>query len=216
MKLYDNPLSPFTSRCRIQIYAKGLDVERVAPPGGASSAEYRALNPLGRIPALEVNGTVIPESQTICELLEDLHPQPALLPADPIARARVRLLCRFTDLYLFPIESALSNQFDPKTRDAAVVTQKLTELQANLELLESLLDKDDSFAVGSALTLADCALFPLFFFMTRLIPVLGGKNPLDGRPRLAAWWETVGKHPAVSRVNGEMEAALVEYLAQRR
>ena len=56
MKLYNSNLSPFASRCRIQIYAKGLDVAMADPPGGAGSAAYKAINPTGKVPALEVNG----------------------------------------------------------------------------------------------------------------------------------------------------------------
>ena len=53
---------------------------------------------------------------------------------------------------------------------------------------------------------------PMFFFATRLHPVLGDKNPLDSRPTLSAWWDAVLAHDAVARVNGELEKALSEFL----
>ena len=56
MKLYQGNLSPFASRVRMQVYAKGLDgkgIEICAAPGGSGSAEFKALNPTGKIPALE-------------------------------------------------------------------------------------------------------------------------------------------------------------------
>ena len=68
------------------------------------------------------------------------------------------------------------------------------------------------YAAGAELSLADCTLAPLFFFLTRLVPAVGGKNPLDGRPKLARVNETESKHPAVAKVLGEMGAAMAEMM----
>ncbi len=68
--------------------------------------------------------------------------------------------------------------------------------------------------LGRLLSLADCTLFPISFFATRLLPLLGDKDPLADRPKLSAWWGAVLEHEAVARVNGEMEKALQEFLAQ--
>ena len=209
MKLFNANLSPYASRVRIAIYAKNLPVEIVTPPGGTGSAEYKKLNPTGKVPALEVDGAVIPESEVINEYLEDRFPTPALRPADPAARARVRLLGRFADLYLAPSLGALFGQMNPKTRDAKLVAEKLAELGQRLDQLEQLVVAGP-YAAGADLTLADCALAPVFFFLTRLLPVLGAPSPLEGRPKLAKVGEAVGKHPAVSKVLGEMGTAMAE------
>lgn len=211
MKLYDLALSPFSARARIAIYAKRLDVALEPPPGGLSSSAYRALNPTGRVPALDVDGTVIPESTVICEFLEDRYPYPALRPAEPIARARDRALGRVADLDLVPPMQTLFGQVDPKTRDPDVVEAALAELRPKLDLLEHMLGRGP-FAAGEHLGLADCALFPLFFFATRMLPMLGDKDPLASRPRLARWWEAVQKHDAVAKVDAELQKALAEYM----
>ena len=89
MKLYDVTLSPFAARCRVQIYAKGLDIARVDPPGGLGSDAYKRINPTGKVPALELeDGSVLPESSVIAEYLEDRVPEPSLRPADPAARGK--------------------------------------------------------------------------------------------------------------------------------
>jgi glutathione S-transferase len=209
LKLFNANLSPYASRVRIAIYAKNLPVEIVTPPGGTASAEYKKLNPTGKVPALEVDGLVIPESEVINEYLEDRFPSPALRPVDPAARARMRLLSRFEDLYLAPIRSALFGQMNPKTRDAGVVTVKLTELAQRLDQLETLVVAEP-YAAGADLSLADCALAPAFFFLTRFVPALGGPSPLDGRPKLARVAEALAKHPATAKVLAEMGAALAE------
>ncbi|HXZ84119.1 MAG TPA: glutathione S-transferase family protein [Myxococcota bacterium] len=209
MKLFNSNLSPYASRVRIAVYAKNLPVEIVSPPGGTGSAEYKKLNPTGKVPALEIDGAVLPESEVINEFLEDRFPTPSLRPADPLARARMRVLSRFPDLYLAPALSGLFGQMNPKTRDAKLVAEKLAELGQRLDQLEQLVVAAP-YAAGPELSLADCALAPVFFFLTRLLPALGAPSPLDGRPKLAKVGEAVGKHPAVSKVLAEMGAAMAE------
>ena len=60
--------------------------------GESHQPSYEALNPQGRVPALEDNGRLIPQSMAICEYLEETHPHPSILPTDPFGRARVRAL----------------------------------------------------------------------------------------------------------------------------
>ena len=190
MRLHDRPLSPFGSRCRIQIYAKGLDVERVPVPF-PNPESFLLLNPIGRVPALEVEGAVLPESQVICEYLEARFPEPPLLPRAPLDRARATLLARFADLYLLPLVASLA-----ETRPSGP-----SELAARIEQLDALLAAGP-YAAGDALSLADCALAPCFFFVARLAPAA-----LRPGTRVACWWETVQQHPAVARVLGEMAHA---------
>ena len=211
MKLYDIPLSPFAARCRAQIYTKGLEVELVPPPGGTSSGAYRAINPIGKVPALEVDGEVIPESAVICEYLEDRFPEPPLLPADPLERARVRGIVHFTDLYVVPGFQVLFNQVDPRTRDPELVERHLSELEPRHDQLDGFL-RPGPFAVGASPTLADCALMPLYFFATQLYPFLGRPDPTEGRARLGAWWGAVGQDRVMGRVGAELSEALAQQM----
>jgi glutathione S-transferase len=157
MKLYSVDLSPYASRVRIAIYAKNLPIEIVAPPGGLGSAEFNELSPLGKVPALEVDGRWVVESEVINEFLEDRFPTPPLRPADPLARARMRELSRFADLYLSPPLTVLFAQMNPATRDAKLVAEKLAELDLRLDQLESLVVAGPHGA-GASLSLADCTL----------------------------------------------------------
>jgi len=82
---------------RLLLYAKGIDVEIVEPPGfhasTQSKGDYLRINPIGRVPTLVLDdGRALPESEVICEYLEDAYPEPSLRPADPWDRARMRLL----------------------------------------------------------------------------------------------------------------------------
>lgn len=212
MKLYSADLSPFAARVRVQLYAKGLDVPLAEAPDGLGSVAYRRINPTGKVPALLVDGVAIPESDAIGEFLEDRFPEPPLRPTHDLARARMRAIQRWNDNEIVPRLSALFPHFDPRVRDAAVVRENLEALAPALDKLEALLAAGP-FAAGPHLTLADCSLFPTFFFATRLFPILGAASPVTGRFRLASWWERVQDHPAVRRVNGELEKALAEFMA---
>jgi glutathione S-transferase len=150
---------------------------------------------------------VIGESETINEYLEDKFPTPALLPKSPEGRARVRSFTRFHDLYLEPPLRALFPQMNPKTRDEKVVNDKLTELNTRLDQLEKVL-ADSGFATGGDFTLADCSLAPTMFFAVNMLGMFGAKPPLEGRPKLAAWWAHVQTRPSVKKALGEMAEAL--------
>ena len=89
MKLYNMNLSNFASKCRLAIYEKGAPVDIVPIPGGdMKSPEYLKIYPLGKTPALEINGQIIGESEVINEYLEDKFPDKPLLPKDPEGRSR--------------------------------------------------------------------------------------------------------------------------------
>ncbi|MEM6640048.1 MAG: maleylacetoacetate isomerase [Pseudomonadota bacterium] len=84
-------------RVRIALNLKGIDYESVpvdlVRDGGQQRApDYLAVNPQGLIPALAIDGQVLTQSTAIIEYLEDAHPWPALLPARPLEKARVRAI----------------------------------------------------------------------------------------------------------------------------
>jgi glutathione S-transferase len=208
MKLYNMNLSNFASKCRIAIYEKGAKVDIVPIPGNNSkSEEYLKINPLGKVPAFDADGLTIAESETINEYLEDKFPTPPLMPKSPEGRAKVRSFTRFHDLYLEPPLRALFAHMNPKTRDEKVVNEKLTELNGRLDQLEKML-ADGGFATGPEFTLADCAIAPTMFFAVNMLGMFSAKPPLEGRPKVAAWWAHVQTRPSVKKVLGEMGEAL--------
>jgi len=210
MKLYNMYLSNFASKCRIAIYEKGAKIEMATIPGGdLKSAEYVKIYPLGKTPSLDADGTIIGESEVINEFLEDRFPAPALLPKDPIGRAKSRSISRFHDLYLEPPLRALFPQVSAAEKDTQLIGEKLAEVGTRLDQLEAVIGAP--YAIGSAFTLADCALVPTFFFMNVVPTLLGGKAPFDGHPKLAAWWEKVAERDSVKKVLGEQQEALVAF-----
>jgi len=207
MKMYNLMLSNFASKSRIAIYEKGLNVEFVDPPGGLGSAEYKKVNPLGKVPALDIGGQLIAESEIINEYLEDKFPEKPLLPKDAEGRARVRAFTRHHDLYLEPPMRALFPKLFGQQLDAKVIEEKLADISTRLDQLEAMLSSGP-WATGAMFTLADAALTPTIFFMVNFLSQFGAKGPLEGRPKLAAWWGRIQERPSTKKVTGEQQAAL--------
>src|SRR5438067_5873497 len=97
--LYDAPRCPYCARVRIVLAEKGVEYESVEIDLADRPAWLYEKNPSGKVPVLEEDGFVLPESVVIMEYLEERYPDPPLLPADPGDRALVRLwIERFDDL----------------------------------------------------------------------------------------------------------------------
>lgn len=214
MKLYSSDLSPFASRPRVAIYAKNLPVEILPPAGGdTKSADYLAINPMGRLPALVLDdGTVIPESDTIVEYLADAFPQSGLRPKTPKDIARGRLIARVTELYVMTPGAGLFGQMNPATRDAAAVDAAFVQLDKGLTDL-NLIMTEDAFAVGDTVTTADCALVPILFFVGVFGMVFQRGDLLASHGKIAAYWARAQQEPGIAKVLGEMQAALQARMA---
>lgn len=214
MKLYNTDLSNFATKCRIVIYEKNAPVEIAPLPGsGIKSPEYLALYPVGMIPALEVDGRILGESQVINEYLEETFPEPALLPGDAVERARVRWFCAMHDTHLEGPFRATYSHLAPDSRDAALVEEKLGVVGRKLDAIEGAIE-GRPYLAGEAFTLADCALAPTALFLDTFLPILGAKPWTDTRPKLSAWWEAVQQQPSVERALGEQRAAIKERFGQ--
>jgi glutathione S-transferase len=222
MKLYQFFASPFPTRVRLMLYAKGIPFEIVEPPGFGNSTlpkgDYLKINPLGRVPTLVLDdGRALPESEVICEYLEEIFPAPALMPADPWERAQVRLITRISDIYLvmamvplFDLLAMKRSEWSRAVIDAAF--DKVAEALAALEVYIGV----GGYAVGSSLTVADGALAPMLVLAEEWGPaVFGTAAPLQRFPKLSAYWRSVQADAVVSRVVRETRDAIAQSRAQR-
>lgn len=215
MKLYGALASPYVARVVLVARAKGLSLPLEMPAGGLKSPAYLALNPFGKMPTLEVDGQGLIESQVICEYLEDLQPQPALLPTDALGRAHIRTLCRVLDLYVGPEASALFRQMNPATRDAAAVEAARTKLATALGALDTLLGQAPAPGVAG-LTLADCTLLPYLQLMQKtVVPALGVTDPRS-LGHLSAWTQRMQAHAIAGPFIAEYDAAVDAFLKSLR
>ncbi|MCZ6870872.1 MAG: glutathione S-transferase family protein [Gammaproteobacteria bacterium] len=220
MKLHQTYLSPFPTRVRLVLYAKGIEFEVVEPPGfhGDPNAkgDYLNVNPIGRVPALELDdGKVLPESEVICEYLEEAYPDVPLMPEDPWARAQVRLLSRISDIYLVMAMLPLFNMAatPPKTWDQEKIRRQLSEIGEALDFLEEYVG-DKGYAVGTSLTHADGTLVPILLLVDEWLPIFRGPELWQRRPKLERYWREIGNDPICARLIEETRTALQQSMGR--
>jgi maleylpyruvate isomerase len=104
MKLYTQSRNSAGERVRIALHLKGIAYDYVAIPS-LPRGDYRRINPQGLMPAVEIDGRVIAQSTAILEFIEETHPNPPLLPADPVGRAEVRGFAQLIASDLHPLNT---------------------------------------------------------------------------------------------------------------
>jgi len=215
MKLYGSIASPYVARVVLFADLKGIALPMEAAPGGMGSDEYRAINPTGKIPALEIDGPngkqCIAESTVICDYLEAAHPEPALIPADPLEQAQTRMIARMTDLYVAPHNTPL-NRMGPN-RDEALIDQQAVLFAKGFHYIESFMGPGP-FAVGATPTLGDCALAPFIIMLKENVfanfPEVA--DPTAGDGRLAEWWQALQAHPGCRKTLDHYAVELEKFL----
>jgi len=144
IELLEHPLSPYAQKVKIALVEKGVPFEVKTPDAigsGNTPEAFRAANPRGEVPVLFVDGQAIFDSTIILEFIEDAWPEPRLLPADPIARAKARMIEEVVDTHYEAITWGLSEiaNFKRATGDQAVAMQ--TKAGEQLARLNGWLDR---------------------------------------------------------------------------
>jgi glutathione S-transferase len=96
-RLYHQPLSPFCRKIRLVLAEKKIEVELVEEPTWERRMDFLRMNPAGKVPVLRIDDLVLADSNAIFEYLEEVYPEPALLPRDPALRAEARRLVGWFD-----------------------------------------------------------------------------------------------------------------------
>ena len=169
MNLHSFFRSGTSHRLRIALNLKGLAYNYVAVDLRREehlSEAFRAVNPQGLVPALEIDGQIKTQSPAIIEWLEERYPTPALLPQDADQRAHVRALAAVVGCDIHPLNNRrvleyLRHQF--KADETAINTWCATWISAGFDALEALLKADSQrgrFCFGESPSLADVYLVP--------------------------------------------------------
>ena len=209
MKLYSGDLSPYSARVRMQIYAKGLSHIIIERPTDFGTPKFRERLPIGRIPVLDIDGDLMPESEVISEYLEEVFPQPSLLGATPRETAHIRTLARLGDIYLMNNMFMLSPQTRVSSRNEGIVELLGGQVVRNVKALERMIGRD-GFACCGRLTLADCALAPALFLIENVLPGTGLDNPVPQNRNVASYWAAIQQQEAAARILAELHRGLEE------
>ncbi len=157
--------SPFARKVMVACEEKGLSYENKPLVPFPKTPEFLAMNPLGKIPVLELpDGTYLPDSSVICAYLERAYPEKPLLPTDPVACARALFIEEYCDTKLAETIGPIFFQrfvqrvlFQGECDEAAVATAIEEGLEPVLDQIEGLLPDEAGPLVSDDLTLADIA-----------------------------------------------------------
>jgi maleylpyruvate isomerase len=166
MKLHGYFRSSASYRVRIALNLKGLGAEHLPHhlrKGEQRDPAYLKINPQGLVPTLQDTGAVITQSLAIMEWLEETHPEPPLLPKDPLRRAHVRAFAMALACDTHPVQNL---KVLARLRQLGLPEEKVTEWAAwanreGLSACEILIANENGpFCFGTAPTMADLCLVP--------------------------------------------------------
>jgi maleylpyruvate isomerase len=210
LQLYSYWRSSAAYRVRIALHHKGLPFETVPKhllrDGGEQlKADYLAINPEGRVPALADGAHVISQSLAICEYLDETHPEPRLLPGSALDRAAIRAMAQVVACDIHPLNNLsvlgyLRSQFGAD--DAAANRWVAHWIQRGFAALEQRVQQvanDGRHCFGSSVTLADVCLAPQMFNARRF------KVDVSAFPRLAGICAHLESLPAFAAARPEVQ-----------
>jgi glutathione S-transferase len=148
----------------------------------------------GQVPVLVHDGQTLQESAIITEYLEELFPEPRLMPESPMQRAQLRLWTKWCDLKLKPDLDAYKYELPklPENEQNLLVAK----IHAHVTRLEDVL-KESSYLLGEVFTLADIHLFPFYRQLTRAHPK---RTDFTGFPHLNRWLESITGRASFKKV----------------
>ena len=166
MKLHGYFRSSASWRVRIALNLKGLGAEQLPHhlrKGGQRDPAYLAINPQGLVPTLQDGSAIITQSLAIIEWLDETHPEPPLLPKDPLRRAHVRAFAQALACDVHPVQNL---KVLTRLRQLGLPEDQVTDWAAwanreGLAACESLVANEPGpFCFGAEPTMADLCLVP--------------------------------------------------------
>lgn len=156
MKLYSGSVDPFSHRCRIVLFEKGMDFEVIDVDLTNKAEDLAVLNPYGAVPVLVERDLVLSEANIINEYIDERFPHPQLMPADPVMRARARLF-----LYSFE-QDLFSHISDLEYANEEIANKARNTVRDNLTQIVPIFSKQN-YLLGDEYSMLDVAVTPLLW-----------------------------------------------------
>jgi glutathione S-transferase len=208
LTLHFHPLSSFCQKALTALYENDTPFQpHVVDLGNETAlAAFRQLWPIAKIPVLrdEARGHTVPEATVIIEYLERHHPgRTHLVPRDPERAWQTRLRDRFYDLYVnVPMQKVVTDRLRPAGRsDAHGVEEARALLLTALAMIEQQMARQ-SWAMGEAFSMADCAAAPALFYVNEVMPFS------ETHPHAAAYLARLQQRPSYARALAEAQPYL--------
>lgn len=209
LKLYGICISNYYNKIKFALLEKGIPFEEV---NVAPSQEPALLerSPLGKVPLLLTGDGPISESHVIAEYLEDICPQPPLLPANPYARAKCRELIQYIELHVELVQRRLYPEAFFGGKVAAGVKEEVYPLLKKGVAGLAQLARFDPYIAGNAFTLADCAAWAHLPILGQVSKIIYDEDLLEGIPGVRDYLKLIGTRPHAQAVNADCKTAFLE------
>lgn len=155
MRLYSGTTCPYSHRCRIVLYEKGMDFEVIDVDLMNRAEDIAVINPYNKVPVLVERDLILFEANIINEYIDERFPHPQLMPPDPVMRGRARL-------FLHRFEQELYSQVDIIEQGGKTADKARAAIRDNLTQLAQILTKQ-KFLLGDEFSMLDVAIAPLLW-----------------------------------------------------
>ena len=155
MRLYSGTTCPYSHRCRIVLYEKGMDFDVIDVDQISRAEDIAVINPYNKVPVLVERDLILYEANIINEYIDERFPHPQLMPPDPVMRGRARL-------FLHRFEQELYSQVDAIEQGGKVAEKARAAIRDNLTQISQILTKQ-KFLLGDEFSMLDVAIAPLLW-----------------------------------------------------
>lgn len=155
MRLYSGTVCPYSHRCRIVLFEKGMDFEVIDVDQMDKSDDLASINPYNKVPVLVERDLVLTEANIINEYIDERFPHPQLMPADPVMRGRARLFLHRFEQELYSNVNVILQSGKTADKSRAIIRDNLTQLSQILT--------KQKFLLGNDFSMLDVAVAPLLW-----------------------------------------------------
>ena len=156
MILYSGTVDPYSHRCRIVLYEKGMDFQVNDVDLTNKPEDLAIINPYNTVPVLVERDLVLEQANIINEYIDERFPHPQLMPADPVMRGRARLFLHNFEKELFDHIPAMESS------DEAIATKARNTVRDNLTMLIPILTRQQ-YLMGDDFSMLDVSVAPLLW-----------------------------------------------------
>ena len=155
MRLYSGTTCPYSHRCRIVLYEKGMDFDVIDVDQITRAEDIAVINPYNKVPVLVERDLILYEANIINEYIDERFPHPQLMPPDPVMRGRARL-------FLHRFEQELYSQVDAIEQGGKTADKARAVIRDNLTQIAQVLTKQ-KFLLGDDFSMLDVSIAPLLW-----------------------------------------------------
>ncbi|MHC0066956.1 glutathione S-transferase family protein [Nostoc sp. UIC 10890] len=209
IKVYSAVVCPYAHRSRLVLQEKGVEFDLIEINLQNKPEGFTDISPYGKVPAIAHNNNRVWESAVINEYLNEVFPNPPLLPSSPIAKAQARIWIDFANTRFVPAFSTLLRSSDIQQQEAAK-----QELYQHLEFIENealgKLSGDGPYWFGESVSLVDFTFYPWFERWPALKHYRGFGIP-EEFTRLRQWKKAVKQRDSVVAIANSKEFYIEQY-----